>query len=187
MYLYQPCLLILALHIWAFEPYNGRGGWLRPFIPVALLMISEVELSFTYLSLYPAAMLLPLPLIHLRSRSSAWAEVLTASLLGGFLCWKMMDAWPLVPGVNLLSSTLLLIPTALLCRSREDRPLACALGGLIFELFFCLREYTLFSFCVIRLGSRQSLALTSTALCLLTFLDPLGRSVMQRVKRTFST
>ena len=147
MYLYQPCLLALALYFWAFDGADRRTPWLRVLFPLLLLALSELGSTFTYMSFYPAALLLPLPFAAGRARGVAWAEVLAAGLLGAILSWKAADAWPLFDGLVPLCAALLLIPVAVLCRDREDRWLACALGGLFFELLFCLREYTLFSSC----------------------------------------
>ena len=63
MYLYQPCLLSLAL---LFGAMNGPGSKVhRRMILFSLLSLalSEVEIGGTYLSLYPAALLLPVPFL----------------------------------------------------------------------------------------------------------------------------
>ena len=165
MYLYQPCLLSLALYAWAFEePKNGR--WLRAISPIVVLLLSEWELSFSWIWIYPAALLLPMLYLPKGVRTVSWAEVLTASLLGGLICWKAADTWPLQPISHLVAPMLLSTIIVLLCKDRENRYLACALGSLLYELFFCLREYMLFSFCIPRLGSRESLSLGAAALCL---------------------
>lgn len=155
----------MALYAWAFEDASKKR-WLRTLSPLALLFLSEWEPSYARFNLYPAALLLPALYGMGRARTVAWAEVLTASILGGLICWKAEDAWPLMPGLTLLTSATLLIPVMILCRQRADRLLACAVGSLFFELFACLREYMLFSFCVVRLGSRASLSLAAAALCL---------------------
>lgn len=164
MYLYQPCLLTLSLYAWAFD--NERGRWLRIGTPLFLLFLSEWALSYARIEIYSAALLLPVMYGMGRVRCIAWAEALTASLLGGLICWKVWDAWPLFGGIQLLCGVILLIPALLLCRSREDRLLACTLGSLLFEMFVCLREYMLFSYCVVRLGSKASLSLGAASLCL---------------------
>ena len=69
------------------------------------------------------------------------------------------------------------ILSAFFCRDRDDRFLACAIGSLLFELFFCLREYMLFSFCVVRLGSREALSLSTSSICLYTVLEELFGAV----------
>lgn len=179
MYLYQPCLLSMALYAWACDdPKKSRWRILAPLIVLAL---SEWELSHARFSLYPAAMGIPMLFLWGRIRTAAWAEVLTASLLGGLICWKAADAWPLLSISWLMLPLLLLAPTAVLCRDREDRCLACAIGGLFFELFFCLREYMLFSFCVVRLGSRGGLSLGASSICLYMLLEQLF--CMLRAKR----
>ncbi len=166
MYLYQPCLLTMVLYAWGFAQTDGKRRWLRVSAPLVVLALSEWELFYTQIWFYPAAMLLPLIYLFGRIRTLAWAEVLTASVLGGLLCWKAADRWPLFLGLPLLCAALLLIPIMLLCQKRDDRFLACALGGLLFELFFCLREHMLFSFCVVRLGSREGLSLSASSICL---------------------
>ena len=166
MYLYQPCLLTLTLYAWAFDRSKGKGRILRIAAPLLLLLASEWELSFSRIYLYPAALLFPAVFLFDVKRSIVWAEVLTAALLAGLISWKASDAWPLLPGRIFLCAVLLLIPIMLLCRGKEDRLLACSLAGLLYELFFCLKEYMLFSFCIMRLGSRESLSLSTAALCL---------------------
>ena len=146
MYLYQPCLLTLTLYAWAFDRSKGKGRLLRIAAPLLLLLASEWELSFSRIYLYPAALLFPAVFLFDAKRSVAWAEVLTAALLSGLTSWKAADAWPLLPGGIFLCAVLLLIPIMLLCRGKEDRLLACSLSGLLYELFFCLKEYMLFSF-----------------------------------------
>ena len=179
LYLYQPCLLSLALFAWAFEePKNGR--WLRTISPVIVLLLSEWELSFRRIWIYPAALLLPMLYLPGRVRTVFWAEVLTAALLGGLTCWKMDDTWPLQSISHLMAPMLLLVIAVLLCRDRKDRCLACALGSLLYELFFCLREYMLFSFCITRLGSRESLSLGSAALCLYVAGEQAAQALRRR-------
>ena len=156
----------MALYAWGFVRTDGKGRRLRVLGPLCILALSEWELAYTQICLYPTALLLPLIYLLGRVRSVAWTEVLTAAILGGLICWKVEDAWPLMPGLTLLTSATLLIPVMILCRQRADRLLACAVGSLFFELFACLREYMLFSFCVVRLGSRASLSLAAAALCL---------------------
>ena len=173
MYLYQPCLLALALYAWAFD----RGHGLRMLIPLLILAISGWELTFERIWLFPAAWLLPLMYLF---HTAVWAEVLTASIAGGLVCWKMADTWPLLPGLTPLCALMLLILVVLLCRKREDRLLACAVSGMFFELFFCLREYMLFSFCTVRLGSREGLSLGSAALCLYCVLEQVFLAIQAR-------
>lgn len=182
MYLYQPCLLTMALHAWSFEQTEGKVRWLRILFPLGVLAISEWELTFTGISIYPSAVLLPVLFLLGRCRAVAWPEVLAAALLGGLLCWKTADAWPLLPGLMVLCGALLMISILLLCCEWEDRRLACALGGLVFELFFCLREYMLFSFCVLRFGSRQSLELSTTAICVYAVFETLRLAVGHKGK-----
>ena len=95
---------------------------------------------------------------------------MAASIMGGLLCWKVADTWPLFYGSILVCGAMLLIPICFMCRNREDRLLACAVGGLVFELFFCLREYVLFSYCEIRMGSREGLNLSTVTICLYDLL-----------------
>ena len=166
MYLYQPCLLTLALYAWAFDDARKRDKYLHALAPLAILAISGWELAFEQMYIFPSALFLPLVCSLDRSRSTAWAEVLTASVLGGLICWKVWDTWPLFVGTQPLCCMILVILVTCFCRDRKDRRLACVLGSLFFELFACLREYMLFSFCVVRLGSRESLSLGTASLCL---------------------
>ena len=66
----------------------------------------------------------------------------------------------------LLCGMLLPIPACLLCRGEAETLLSICLGSLCFELFFCLREYMLFAFCVVRLGSREGLSVGALSLLL---------------------
>lgn len=157
--------MTLALYAWAFDG-TPTGRRLRIWAPVGLLFLSEWALCYERVEIYPAALLLPARYGAGRARTVSWAEVLTAAILGGLICWKVGDAWPLMPALKLLCSVLLLIPALIVCRKRADRLLACALGSLLLELCACLREYMLFSFCVVRLGSREALSLAAAALCL---------------------
>ena len=186
MYLYQPCLLTLALYAWAFDG-TPKGRRLRIWAPVGLLFLSEWALCYERVEIYPAALLLPALYGAGRARTVSWAEVLTAAILGGLICWKVGDAWPLMPALTLLCSSLLLIPVMTVCRAREDRLLACALGSLLFELFACLREYMLFSFCVVRLGSREALSLGAAALCLYALSEQVIRALNRRKSRALPT
>ena len=136
MYLFQPCLLTIALYAWAFDGSHGKGRWLRVLAPVVVLCISEWELSFTHVYVYPAALLLSAIFLLGDRGAIAWAEVLIGALLGGLLCWKVTDACPLMPVLPLLCAALLLVPIVPLCRKREYRLLACCLGGLFFELCY---------------------------------------------------
>lgn len=160
----------MALYAWASDHIPRKPKYVRIVFPLVILVLSDWSISFSCVSIYPAALLMML--YHLRGiRNAAWVELLTASLLGGLLCWKVTDAWPLLPGSMLLCATLLLFPVTIICRNGKDRFLAFALSGLFFELFFCLREYLLFSYCMVRLGSRDALSLDTAALCLYGFLS----------------
>ena len=115
-----------------------------------------------------------------------WEETLTASLIGGLLCWKAADLWPLFPGIIPLGGALLLLPIMLLCREGKDGLLSCVLGSLFFELFFCLKEYLLFSYCVVRLGSRDALSLGTVALCLYVLTERIRCFARARRKHAIS-
>ncbi len=184
MYLYQPCLLTMTLYAWGFETFGRRSRYLHMAFPLLLLAVSGWELSFTRLEVYPAALLLPFAYCLGRVRSVSRAEVLTSSFIGGLICWKIGDRWPLFWGTYPLCSASLLILAAFFCSDREDRFLACAIGSLLFELFFCLREYMLFSFCVVRLGSREALSLSASSICLYTVLEELFGAVHACRKHT---
>ena len=166
MYLYQPCLLAMALYHWAFDERKGEQHVFRLLFPLVILSLSELEVTFQNVRVYPAVLLLPVGLLFNSRGFVCWEETLTASLIGGLLCWKAADLWPLFPGIIPLCGALLLLPVVLLCREGKDGLLSCALGSLFFELFFCLKEYMLFSYCVLRLGSRDALSLGTVALCL---------------------
>ena len=186
MYLYQPCLLTMALYGWAFDPAERRRRWIMILFPLVVLLVSEWEVTFSSYKLYPASLLLPVCFLMVRSRDVAWAEVLASSLLGGLVCWKAADAWPLLPGSAVLCAVLLLIPVTLLCRDRDDRLLAVTFGSLFFELFFCLHEYMLFSFCALRFGSKDALSLGSMALCIYFVLEQLRLLLLSKKKDAVS-
>ena len=186
MYLYQPCLLTLSLYGWAFGNHYGIKRLYHILFPLVIFCVSEWELTYTHIGLYPASLVL-LGLLPLRRiRSVVWIEVFAASLLGGFLCWKIVDAWPLLPGLQLFCALLASIPAITLCRSREDRVLACVLGSLCFELFFCLREYILFSFCVMRLGSREALCVGAASICMSNLFEQMTFYLYNEKKRPIS-
>ena len=186
MYLYQPCLLTMALYAWAFDTHKGKGHWLRLLLPLVFLSISEWELTYTRLWLYPAALLMPVLFLRREPQMVAWGEVLTAAFFGGLLCWKIGDFWPLFPALTMLRVALMLVTVCLLCRNREDRLLACTLSGLFCELFFCLSEYMFFSFCVIRLGSREALSLSTTVICTGLLLEQVRLCFSARQNHTVS-
>ena len=176
----------MALYAWAFDRSHGKSRWMRVMALAVVLCISEWELYFTRFYVYPASVLMATILLFEKKGPLAWAEVLTGALLGGLLCWKVADSWPLMPGLPLLCAALLLVPVVPLCQNREDRFLAIGLGGLFFELFFCLREYMLFSFCVIRLGSREALSLSAASLCLYFVLESIVQDIRAKAKGSLS-
>ena len=182
MYLYQPCLLSLSLYAWAFcEAPNGRRRMLTLF-PLFLLLVSEAEWTGAYLQLYPAGLLLPGLFLERKRKPIDWPGVLSAAILSGLLGWKLGDAFPLSPLVTPLGALLMLGPIAFLCRQERDRRLAICLAGLAYELFFCLREYVLFSYCLIRLGSRAGLSLSAAALCAYNALSLCANRLAAREK-----
>ena len=187
MYLYQPCLLAMALYAWACEENTcGKQRILRGLFPLAILAVSEIELSFRSIQFYPAALLLPLYFLLRSHRSIVWEEVLTAVLLGGFVCWRITDAWPLFGGIIPLCGLLFLIPVKLFCRDRENRFFACALISLVYEWFCCLKEYMLFSYCIIRIGSRDSLSLVTASICIYGLSEQIWKYACTKRKQAIS-
>ncbi len=176
----------MALFAWA----GGNGGKKqiiqRILFPLAILSVSEIELSYQNIRVYPAALLLSIGYLIRSHHSIAWEEVTTAALIGAFICWKTADAWPLLPGILLLCGALLLVPIALLCHDREERFFAIALGTLFYEWFFCLKEYMLFSFCVVRIGSKDSLSLGTAAMCLYGLIEPIWQFAFAGRKHAIS-
>ncbi len=185
MYLYQPCLLAMALYHWAFDERKGKQHASHLLFSLVILVLSELEVTFQNVRVYPAVLLLIVYLIR-KPLLIRWEETLTASLIGGLLCWKAADLWPLFPGIIPLCGALLLLPVMLLCREEKDRLLSCALGSLFFELFFCLKEYLLFSYCVVRLGSRDALNLGTVALCLYVLTERIRCFARARRKHAIS-
>ncbi len=185
MYLYQPCLLAMALYHWAFDERKGKQHASHLLFSLVILVLSELEVTFQNVRVYPAVLLLIVYLIR-KPLLIRWEETLTASLIGGLLCWKAADLWPLFPGIIPLCGALLLLPVVLLCREGKDGLLSCTLGSLFFELFFCLKEYMLFSYCVLRLGSRDSLSLGAAALCLYGLTERIRYFARARRKHAIS-
>ena len=77
----------MALYAWGFESPGTRGRYLHMAIPALLLAVSGWELSFLRLEVYPTALLLPAAFCLGRVRTVSWAEVLTAAVVGGLICW----------------------------------------------------------------------------------------------------
>ena len=171
MYLYQPCLLSIALYSWAFEKTDKKNRWSRILLILLVLIVSRWEFVSDRIGAYPAAVLLPLCFIWENRRTAVFIEIVTAALFGGILCWKVMDTWPLFTGKVLLCAGLLLVPVTIICTNRSDKLAACALCGLFYEAFLCCAEYVLFSFCVIRFGSHDALNIGTAAICLYMVLE----------------
>lgn len=176
MYFYQPALITLvAFLIAGGELYSISLKRRRYFVTLFLLTlvasaIGKVEGEGS--TIFPAALvLLAGSFLTLRSH---WERVLLAGLFGGVAAWKLADLLPLFFEPALLSGLALSLFVLLYCRSMVERFCACALGGIAYELSFCLQEYFLFSYCHLRLGSLEGLSvsamslLTVSAACLLT-------------------
>ena len=106
MYLYQPCLLTMALYAWAFDTTERKDHYYRLLLPLVVLAVSEWELTYTRLWLYPAALLLPVLFLWRKSHTIAWDEVLTVALFGGlFVAFarEMLCAWSSAPALDLFS------------------------------------------------------------------------------------
>lgn len=176
MYFYQPALITLvAFLIAGGELYSISLKRRRYFVTLFLLTlvasaIGKVEGEGS--TIFPAALvLLAGSFLTLRSH---WERVLLAGLFGGVAAWKLADLLPLFFEPALLSGLALSLFVLLYCKRIEERFCACALGGIAYELSFCLQEYFLFSYCHLRLGSLEGLSvsamslLTVSAACLFT-------------------
>lgn len=167
MYFYQPALITLvAFLIAGGELYSISLKRRRYFVTLFLLtlVVSAVgKVEGEGSTIFPAALvLLAGSFLTLRRH---WERVLLAGLFGGVAAWKLADLLPLFFEPALLSGLGLSLFVLLYCRSIEERFSACALGGIAYELSYCLQEYFLFSYCRLRLGSFNGLSISTVGLC----------------------
>lgn len=178
MYFYQPALVTLAVFLIAGgELYSVSPKRCRYFAALFLLtlVVSAIgEVEGETITIFPAALVLLAG--SLAAVGGHWERALLSGLFGGIAAWKLVDMFPLFFEPALLSGLALSLFTLLYCKRMEERFCACALGGIAYELSFCLQEYFLFSFCRFRLGSLNGLSVSAmgllavSAACLLTNL-----------------
>lgn len=139
------------------------------------LVVSAIgEVEGEEITIFPAALVLLAG--SLVAMGKHWERVLLSGLFGGVAAWKIADLFLPFFEPALLSGLALSLFVILYCKSMEERFCACALGGIAYELSFCLQEYFLFSFCHLRFGSLDGLSvsamslLTVSAACLLAKL-----------------
>lgn len=117
-------------------------------------------------TVFPAAVVLMLgTMVMTRGH---WERILLSGLFGGVAAWKLADMFPLFFEPALLGGLALSLFALLYCKRLEERFSACALGGIVYELCFCLQEYFLFTYCRIRLGSFGGLSISAMSLCTVT-------------------
>ncbi|MBQ7277987.1 MAG: hypothetical protein IJR17_02115 [Clostridia bacterium] len=168
MYLYQPCLIALALYLWAEG--DSRRERLGGLLPLGVLIISDPSVALGPIILYPAG-LLSILLAFLKKPRHLSLSVIGA-VLGGMICWKVADRFPLMPGLLWLCGGVL-AACCFLCPEPVSKLQCAALGSLLFEVMFCLREYMLFGYCQLRLSSKDSLSAFAASVCLLIVVNGL--------------
>lgn len=176
MYFYQPALMTLVAFLIAGGELHSISPKQRRYFATLFLLtliVSAIgKVKGEGSTIFPAALvLLAGSFLTLRGH---WERVLLSGLFGGVAAWKLADLLPLFFEPALLSGLALSLFVLLYCKRIEERFCACALGGIAYELSFCLQEYFLFSYCHLRLGSLEGLSvsamslLTVGATCLLT-------------------
>lgn len=167
MYFYQPAFITLVAFLTAGgELYPISLKRRRYFVTLFLLtlVISAIgKVEGEEITIFPAALVLLVgSFLTLRRH---WERVLLSGLFGGVAAWKIADLFPLLFEPALLSGLVLSLFVLLYCKTMEERFCACALGGIAYELSFCLQEYFLFSYCRLRLGSFNGLSISTAGLC----------------------
>ena len=94
-------------------------------------------------------------------------RALAAAVLGGFLGWKLCDAFPLFPEQGLLIAAPTLLISALYCRDANARALAIAAAPFVMLFFQMTGDYMLFRSEVLELGTGDALLAQSASLLLL--------------------
>lgn len=176
MYFYQPALITLATFLTAggdlYLVSRNRRRYFTALFLLTLVVSAIGEVEREGITIFPAALLLLVG--SLFAVEKHWERVLLSGLFGGVAAWKIADLFLSFFEPALLSGLGLSLFVILYCKSVEERFCACALGGIAYELSFCLQEYFLFSYCRLRFGSLDGLSvsamslLTVSAGCLLT-------------------
>lgn len=170
MYFFQPALLTLC-GLMAADGTLFSFTRKRQLCFVALFLLTLCasamgEGVWENFTVFPAALVLMLGTMAMAS--GRWERILLSGLFGGIAAWKLADMFPLFFELALLGGLALSLFTLLYCKSLEERFCACALGGIVYELCFCLQEYFLFTYCRIRLGSSGGLSISTMSMCAVT-------------------
>lgn len=180
MYFFQPCLLTLLIFLLVDMELFAFSKRQRRYFTILLLFVLGLsaigELEWENFTLFPAGVVL-LAGTGIRARKH-WERILLSGLFGGIAAWKVTDLFPLFFEPALLSGLALGLFTLLYCRGTEERFCACALGGIAYELGFCLQEYFLFSYCRLRLGSLSGLSISAMGLCVVAACYPFSRLLL---------
>lgn len=167
MYFYQPALITLAAFLTAggelYSIFPKRRRYFATLFLLTLVMSAIGKVEGEEITIFPAALVLLVgSFLTLRRH---WERVLLSGLFGGVAAWKLADLFPLLFEPALLSGLALGLFVLLYCKTAEECFCACALGGIAYELSFCLQEYFLFSYCRLRLGSFNGLSISTVGLC----------------------
>ncbi len=155
------------------------GGWFDMLLPgwkkrtVLLLLPVVFGLTFVPTLRTPSVRLCFAPcafalLTALLCPTDHPFRALFASVLGGYLGWKLCDLLPLFPEQGLLIAAPTLIFAALFCREANAKALAIAAAPFGMLLWRAFGDYTLFQSAVLELGNAD--ALTAEAVGLLVLL-----------------
>lgn len=165
MYLYQPALLALTAWMAAgLFPLSRKRRALYTAMFLLTLAASFLRVEKPNWALFPAALLL--------LAGSAgfcrghWFRILLAGVFGGAAAWRLTDLFPLCQEGALPGSLCLCLFVLLYVRDIPGRLCACALGGVVCELGFCLQEYFLFTYARWRIGSALGLSISAFSMCL---------------------
>lgn len=165
MFFYQPALFAGIVFMAAgLLPFSKKKRLYYGALFLLTLMLSFWgELKWENVTLFPAALLLMIgTAIPVKGH---WERVLLSGLFGGVAAWKLTDWVPLFFEPALPGGLALILFVWLYCKGAEERFCACALGGITYELSFCLQEYFLFSYCRVRLGSPNGVSISAMGLC----------------------
>lgn len=184
MYFFQPCLLTLLAFLLADKELLAFSkGQRRYFIALLLFVLGLSvlgEWEWENFTLFPAGVVL-LVGTGIGARKH-WERILLSGLFGGIAAWKVADLYPLFFEPALLSGLALGVFVLLYCKGTEERFCACALGGIAYELGFCLQEYFLFTYCRFRLGSFNGLSVSTMGLWVV-MVEYLTRKFLVRNKQ----
>ncbi len=154
------------------------GGWFDMLLPgwkkrtVLLLLPVVFGLTFVPTLRTPSVRLCFAPcafalLTALLCPTDHPFRALLASVLGGYLGWKLCDLLPLFPEQGLLIAAPTLIFAALFCREANAKALAIAAAPFGMLLWRAFGDYTLFQSAVLELGNADALTAQAVGILLL--------------------